>query len=334
MIKLKLVLVLISLFWLRIIFLPPTSLIFFTPGPSAITSIVIKTYQSVLPKRDADLLSGVVLGSSGLSRSFKTELATVGLTHVVAASGMNVSLFIAGALSLLALFKIPKNLKFLLILVLIVFYSTLTGFAPPIVRASLMAGILVIATILGRKVNGWYLLTMTAYLMLWVTPDLVTNPSFLLSFTSTMGQIFLSTIKLNLPKFTNLIAQLFLQSLVALVFTLPIVLIFFSSFSLIAIFTNAIVLWTVEPLMLLGGLIASLGIFFTPFAQALALPAQGLLEFFLLVVDTFGKLSFAKVNFSFSSSLTAGMFAVGYYLLLTSVVLYRQLNLAMRDSKS
>lgn len=321
MTKLKILLLLISLFAVRLFIFPTHSLISINLGKSIITSKVINTYQSILPKRDADLLSGVVLGSIDLNKTFKTQLTTVGLTHVVAASGMNVSLFTAGALSILGLFKLKLNLKFSLILCLILFYTTLTGFAPPIVRASLMAVILVIATILGRKVNTWYLLVMTAYIMLWVSPDLVVSPSFLLSFTSMTGQIFLSTIKLDLPKFPNLIIQVFLQSLAALVFTFPIVVIFFSSFSLIAIFTNVIVLWTVEPLMLLGGLIATLGLFFTPLAHALALPAQGLLEFFLWVVDTFGQLSFAKVHFGFSNNLTAGMFAVGYYLLLLALIL-------------
>lgn len=53
----------------------------------------INTYHNVLNKEEANLLSGVVLGSVGLDRQFKAKLANVGLTHVVAASGMNVTLF-------------------------------------------------------------------------------------------------------------------------------------------------------------------------------------------------------------------------------------------------
>ncbi len=60
-------------------------------GCSGACGKVTQVYQDVLPFRQASLLSGIVLGNIGLDRSFRTRLANVGLTHVVAASGMNLT---------------------------------------------------------------------------------------------------------------------------------------------------------------------------------------------------------------------------------------------------
>ena len=197
-----------------------------------------------------------------------------------------------------------------------------------------MASFTLVAIASGRPTTGYGGLLLAAVLMLWVSPELLVSPSFLLSFSSMIGQIFLSGIRVELPKLVAPVIEVFLQSLVAIAFTFPIVVIFFSRFSLVALFTNPLVLWTIEPLMVLGGLMAPLGLFFTPISQALAILAQGLLEFFLWVVNFFSQTSWTTVHISFADNTTALLFAAGYYLLLTSVILSGHLNLAMKDSRS
>ncbi|MCL4398045.1 ComEC/Rec2 family competence protein [Patescibacteria group bacterium] len=284
-----------------------------------IRSKVIRIYQQTMPKAEADLLSGIVLGSQSLDRSFKAKLALVGLTHVVAASGMNVSFFSVAVSGLLSGICPGKKLKFLLSEVFILFYTTMTGFEPPIVRAALMAAFSHVQILTGRSSSSFAGLGVAAFLMLWASPDLVVNPSFLLSFSAMTGQICLSSLRLNLPKIAASITSVILQSLAALVATFPIVLIFFANFSLIALFTNAVVLWTIEPLMVLGTAIATLGIFFMPISQALGVPAQGLLDFFLWVVNTFGQSDLTQrlqISYTFQDNLSAFFFAAGYYTLL------------------
>lgn len=292
-------------------------------------SQVIKTYHYSLPKAEADLLSGIVLGKQSLTRGFKARLASVGLSHVVAASGMNVSFFSAAALGLLTVFRWSKLVKYLVALVFILFYATMTGFDPPIIRACLMAAFAGLATLTGRTAGAVLGLLISAYVMLWAAPDLVTNPGFLLSFTAMTGQIFAGTIRVSLPKLLEAVTVVFLQSLAALVATFPIVLIFFSNFSLVAIFTNVMVLWTIEPLMILGSIIGVLGFFFMPVTRLLAVPAQGLLDFFLWVVNTFGSSGLSnrlQLHVNFANNLNAILFAAAYYLLLGYLIRLWQIH--------
>lgn len=272
-----------------------------------------------------NLLSGILLGNIGLDPQFKLRLANAGLTHVVAASGMNISILSGFVLSLLSKISMPKILKALIAAGFVFYYASLTGFAPPIVRATIMFLFSMIASLLGRQTSGFMGLIISALLMLWVSPKLIIDPSFLLSFTSMAGQIYLGTVKLQLPKVPTLIIENFLQSFLVLLFTLPIVVIFFAKFSLVSVFTNMLVLWTVEPLMILGGVEIVLKLFFTEAVELVTLPASGLLAYFLWVVDFFGSStgwrSWSVVHFSLAPGLPTILFILGYYFLLFALLI-------------
>lgn len=281
-------------------------------------SKLLAIYHEVLPKREADLLSGIILGGQSLDYNFKNKLATVGLTHVVAASGMNVSFFSAGVLAVLTWVKLKRGLKVGFTIVIILFYATLTGFEPPIVRAVIMAGAISLASLAGRQHSGMTGLCLAGFVMLWVSPSLLTNPSFLLSFSAMIGQIFSGSLNFSLPKWGRPIIEIFLQSLLISALTFPLVVIFFSNFSLVSVLTNPLVLWTIEPIMILGVVIAGFANFFMPLSQALALPVQGMLEYFLWVTDIFSRPSQFLLHFSFGDPNAAILFALGYYLILGS----------------
>lgn len=295
--------------------------LFFLAGPPASPAPVVPLletrlrfmalYQDVLPSRQANLLSGIVLGSVGLDAKFKAKLADVGLTHIVAASGMNITLFSGFATWLLSLLKLRRMYKVILSMAFILLYSGLTGFEPPIVRAALMAIFTYAALLLGRRGAGLGGLLMSAYLMLWVSPWLLTSASFLLSFSAMTGQIFLGSFRFEVPKILELIIGDFVQSFLAIVFTFPIVLWFFAKFSLVSLLSNSLVLWTIEPLMILGGLISLSGLVSAHLARLVALPAEPLLAYFLWIVDILG-----QDVFLFKFKLDSPIFVVGYYLAL------------------
>lgn len=304
--------------------LAPGNLNFWWRGAQALRTRVLFNYQAVLTPSQANLLSGIVLGNLSLNRDFKNKLANAGLTHIVAASGMNVSLFSVGVFWLLSLFHIGRTARVILASGLILFYATLTGFEAPIVRAVLMAEFSFAGMLLGRQTGGFSGLLMAAYLMLWVSPDLIISPSFLLSFAAMMSQILLSTFEWEAPKNWRLIMEPALQNLAAILATFPIVLIFFSNFSLFSLISNLLVVWMVEPLMILGGLMATLGLIFTPISRACALSAQALLDFFLWVVDFANRANLFQIHLSFANNITAVLFAAGYYLLLAGLLLGRR----------
>lgn len=281
-----------------------------------IRSGIEENFHGYLSPAPANLLIGILLGRTNLDRNFMSELANVGLTHVVAASGMNVTFMVGFFVIFLSVIRIKRMLKVLLVMLFICFYSTITGFEPPIVRASVMAGFVLIASLVGRPTSSVFALFVAAYFMLWVDPTLLTSPSFLLSFSSMIGQIIAGNIKVGLPTLLKFLVDNFIQSLAAITATFPIILIFFAKFSLVSTITNVLVLWTIEPLMLLGTAAALAGFMFHNLSPIFLVPASVLLDYFLAIVRLFNRPDFLLITPPLGLS-----FALGYYLFLGSVII-------------
>lgn len=282
-----------------------------------VRNIVSKTYSESLKRDQANLMSGIVIGNVTISSQFKSKLATVGLTHVVAASGMNVTL-VAGFVGwLLSGARIKRNWALVMTAGILIFYCGVTGFAPPIVRALLMCLAVFAGQAFGRKSAGFFSLIWAAYIMLWVDPSLLTNFSFLLSFASMMGQISVSNVRLSLPNLLQPFGEIFVQTGAAIAFTFPIVMIGFSTFSLVSMVSNFLVLWTIEPLMLLGGIAGIVGFTSIELAKIILIPAGVLLDYFLWVVKVLSNESFLFKFQGFNIWM-----AIGYYLLLSVIYYY------------
>src|SRR6266852_3979746 len=99
-------------------------------------------------------------------------LRTSGVFHVIAASGMNVTL-VGGFLTSLFTLFLRRQIALLLSILGILFYALLAGFEPSIIRASIM-GILVLSSqIFGRQAWPTYALLLTGYIMLLFDPSLI-----------------------------------------------------------------------------------------------------------------------------------------------------------------
>lgn len=279
-----------------------------------VRSHVEKTFHQFLSPTQADLLAGILLGKVAANRQLQNDLATVGLTHVVAASGMNVSLVAIFTLILMSSLTKNKIYKIGGFITIVLFYATLTGFEPPILRAVIMATFILIGSFLGRPSSSVFSLAFAGYLLLLFDPTLLTSASFWLSFTAMMGQIIAGSLTFKLPRCLLPIFDIFLTSFLAIVATLPIVMIFFSRFSLISIVSNLLVLWTIEPLMFLGALAGILGALSKDIVPVLLTPAGVLLDFFLGVVRFLNRPEFLVATPPVGLS-----FAVGYYLFLGSL---------------
>lgn len=273
---------------------------------------VQKVYKTILRPREADIISGMVLGADDMGDKLKNEMANAGLIHLVVASGMNLTLVGGFVFALFTGLHLHRRSVVLIASGAVICYAAVAGFNPPIVRALIMFEAVMLGGLVGRKSGGLFALIAAGYLMLWVNPSLTTSYSFLLSFASMMGQIFLSTIKLSLPAVIEACVLVVLQNLLALVFTAPIILIGFSRFSPISIISNLFITWMVEPLMIVGGFAGIIGLGSMELARFLLIPVSLLLEFFLFIVDVFGGSEKYVVHVEGFNI----FIAIGYYLLL------------------
>lgn len=244
-------------------------------------------FNQVLPEPRASLLSGIVLGSKKETEpSFYQALKKTGTLHVVVASGANISLVSQPLVENLAGF-FSRRVALIFGIIFAWVYAVISGFEPPVVRAAIMASIGFLAQFMGREKAALKSLILAGMIMVFFDPLVIFDLGFQLSFSATAGiLLFYGKIK---PYFLKLsfIGDDLSTTLAAQVFVLPIIYFNFKQVSLISPLVNALVLWTIDPLMKLGGLIAGLGLINRPLAQLIAYPAWLLLTFFVGTVKFF-----------------------------------------------
>lgn len=279
---------------------------------------IITIFEKNLSPNNSALLLGIVFGiKSTFSSNFLSNLKLLGLMHVIAASGMNVTLT-AGFLSAIFLIFFKRQTALVLTILGIIFYAFLAGFQPSIVRAAIMGIIVFAAQILGRQRLASYSLFVTAYIMILFSPFVVWDVGFQLSFLSTAGLIFLRPIFYEIEIFKKffkliIVGEDISTTIAAQIATFPVLLANFGLYSLSSILINALVLWTVPFIMILGGVGFLVSVIFEPFGRIIIYASVPLLSYFENVVNLFSNFSGA-VNISISWP-----FIASYYFLMLSV---------------
>lgn len=282
---------------------------------SFIRQRVILLFEKTLPPNSSGLLLGIVFGiREGMDKAFSNDLRLSGVLHVVAASGMNVTM-VGGFLSSLFGSVLRRQIALILSIFGIFFYALLAGLEPSIVRASIMGIFAFSAQILGRQNLAIYALSLTGYLMLLFSPSLIFDIGFQLSFLATLGLLYFSPIFQRSK--LRIIGEDLQTTVSAQTATLPILLANFGTYSLWSVLINGLVLWTIPILMIIGGVGAMLGLLIEPLGQLILYLALPFLLFFEMVVR-----SSAKWGGVVGIESLPWQIAVGYYSTLLAAVVF------------
>lgn len=256
--------------------------------------------QMILPEPHASFLSGLLFGgSSSLSSDLKDDFAATGTSHILAASGFNVSLFSLTFLSWILTTRIGRKRGLILTTLLIVSYVLMAGATPAVIRAGIMGGAVILSKWISRKAFIPNVLLLTASVMFLMNPFVLSDVGFQLSFAATAGILALTDrVEKHLKFIPNLfgLRTSFAASLSAIIVTLPILLWHFGTVSLVAPFTNLLVLPLVPYAMWLTLVSLGLVTVFGAIAQISVMPAWALSWFMLWLISVFGAIPFALIE--------------------------------------
>lgn len=250
---------------------------------------LVEFYQKSLPEPHAALVSGVTLGSkASLPEEFWESLKTTGTAHVVVASGMNVSL-VAGFLMGFLLLFLPRGKAIFLALAGVWAYSLISGFEAPIVRAAVMGSLAFIAQALGRLYSAGRALVLSALAMLVINPSWIMDLGFILSFVATASlMIFEKKIRGLVYFVPGFFREGLSTSLAAQIGVAPILFVTFGQFNLFSPLVNAIVLWTIAPITIIGMIGGVVGLFVPFLGRLILLITYPLTSWFIWMVYVFG----------------------------------------------
>ncbi|MCH8329246.1 MAG: ComEC/Rec2 family competence protein [Nanoarchaeota archaeon] len=184
-----------------------------------------------------------------LGEELKQDFIDTGIVHIVVLSGYNVTIVSDAIVGFFGYF-LSGMVAFSLGLISIVFFAIMTGAGATIVRASIMAILVLIARRIGRTYEITRALLLAGLVMLIHNPwILVFDISFQLSFLATVGLIYLAPrfekYVRFLPKFWD-IRGIFAATIATQLFVLPFILYKMGTLSLVSPFVNLLGIAAVE----------------------------------------------------------------------------------------
>ncbi|MDB5178556.1 MAG: rane protein of unknown function, partial [Patescibacteria group bacterium] len=266
--------------------------------------------RTALPEPIASFGLGLLVGIRALiPKAMQTELTLVGLSHLVAVSGYNLTIIVQAVDR--ALGRFGRSVALAASLWLIAGFLILTGASASIVRASLVSVLSLLAAFYGRRFDPLALILVAASLTAMYDPKYLTDLGWLLSFLAFFGILVLAPAleaRLGHPK--PVLVRLFIESFAAQITTTPLILYFFGQLSIVAPVSNLIILPMVPLAMALSFAAGLAGMLLPAFAGWLAWPAMLLLTFMTQIVSQFAALPWAGTTMHIDLLTMLAMYAL------------------------
>ena len=236
--------------------------------------------DALLPEQEASVMKTMLLGEKGiLDEEIKDLYQRNGIAHILAISGLHISMIGMGLYQLLRRAGLKIKLSAILASMIIVLYGMMTGFAVSAIRAIAMFLLQMLAQILGRTYDRITALAVAAVLVLVEQPLYLFHSGFQFSFLCVLGISLILPVLGNVRKGKKLFEGVALMAV-----TLPVYLGVFYQIPVYSMFLNFIVLPMMSILMGAGIVMILAAFLCTP----LAIPAAWLITGILMVYERLG----------------------------------------------
>lgn len=264
-----------------------------------VASVIDRTFG----EPQAALLEGLLMGDDRFSDTWKSYFLRTGTSHVVAASGSNVSMLAFVLMATLISLGLKRQFAFPFVVAGITCFVIIAGAEAAVTRAGIMGVLALSATQFGRKTTPRNILLLTVAAMLLVEPRLLRDDAgFQLSVLSTIGLVtmskYFSAKFAFIPEFFGL-REAFATTIAATLATLPVVIFGFGKISIISPFVNLLVLPFIPYAMMTGAIATMVGAFDQALGAVVAGPAWLFLTVMLEIIQALASLPFAVLHFPF-----------------------------------
>lgn len=253
-------------------------------------------YEEILPEKHAGIVSAILLGDKAeLDANTKALYQKNGIAHILAISGLHVSLLGLGLFAVIRKSGSPLIPAAAATILILVFYGCLTDFSVSTQRAVGMLVIAMFARILGRSYDSRSACALCGLFILLVNPMQLYQTGFQLSFGAAFGISYfgreLEKMKLNKGKRAKeKLRSALLSGLTTQLITTPIILNCFYELPVYALFLNLPVIGLLSVVVFLSILAGVAGIVSYSIGEFFAGTVYMILEFYELLCRVTEKL--------------------------------------------
>ncbi len=298
----------------------------FSSFMSDIRTRLNKVIDEVFAPDTAAVAKGMLLGDKqSLDEDTFGAFRDTGMVHVLAVSGLNAVILIVAVYGFFRLIRLGRTSSLIVTLVFIVFYTFLTGLTPSIVRAAIMAAVMLLGRHTGKQPDTLSSLALAFIISLMMNPlDL-----FMVGFQLSYGAVFgLLTLGAQIKPLLEKVLPWSLPDMISAAVggtagTTAVLAASFNRLSLISIVVNVVVLPLASLAMILVFIITVVGLVIGQAASFLAFAADIVIRLMLVLIDALAVLPFAAFNVASPPwYLTAAsfllLFVISKYLLISA----------------
>ncbi|MGN0467558.1 MAG: ComEC/Rec2 family competence protein [Acutalibacteraceae bacterium] len=296
-----------------------------------------KVINQLLSAYDSDTAGigiSVLLGDKTyLNDEIYSDFRNAGVSHIMAVSGLHLSVWVMFLLNLAGFFGLDKKKTSLFLMIFVFVIMSVTCFSGSVVRAGIMMLLYLFGFLIGERPDALNSLGFSAIVFLLANPFSAVDISFVLSFVSTVAVVTVGTSlcdyfvkvieKRQMPdfvkKFLSTVISCICISVSVSVFTFPITVFFFGKISLVSVFTNLLFLPVVTPMIVCFGLYVMF--YFLPVLSDVFFFLSRILSLYCRSICGFiaswkhSTISFDKMSMPFLFCIFAVLFALVYYAL-------------------
>ena len=217
-------------------------------------------FEKYLQPANSAVLSAITLGDrQGLLAQVREDFTRTGTAHIIAISGFNVGIVVFTVLFLLKAIRIKRKCRYSLAIPILFIHMFAVGAQASVVRATLMAVVVLIGYLLERDTHIINSLSLSALIILGYNPRQIFDIGFQLSFVSVLGIVLLSPriisrfqLKPKASPAIRFMVNSLAVSLAAWLSTFWFILYYFRIITPVAILANLIIVPLVSLVIILG----------------------------------------------------------------------------------
>ncbi len=252
----------------------------------------------------ADTLTAILLGDkSGLTREFDLFVKRSGVSHIMAVSGLHLSVILGFIFFFLFSLYFNRFVRFFAGLISVFAISAVCGFTPSVLRAGLMFVMFAFAMLLKRDADILNTISGTVLIIIQFSPLLLFNISFQMSALAIIAVMFVSPFYCDMifkktglkSKILKAVISAVIVSVMAGIFTMPVAVYNFGYISLVSLVTNILITLAVTAVIVISMISLVLSPFKTVSAFTVRFADWGT-EYINAVINYFGSLKYAAVT--------------------------------------
>lgn len=269
----------------------------------------------------AALLTG---DTSGLGETVVDGARATGLSHILAVSGLHLSILNGFLLVLFGKLRMNKWAANIVCILFTLGFMAVAAFTPSVLRAGIMSIILFIGRLAGREPDTLNSLGIAVTLICVVNPFAAVSVSLILSALATLGIVVFSpalmdfiNARFKIPAYLHWAVDTAVVTVSAVLFTLPASVVYFSEVSVLSVPANLLVSIP-SSIILVCGLLLSVCAFVPGLNLVVAFPVKVLGAFVLGVIEWLASLPLTTVYLKRGPTLVwlgfTGVLLAGYFI--------------------